>query len=108
MKRTTLSPSLLSILIIFFAVAAMTLMLAGCGSGPASPVSEITSSDVELEPAAVDVSPTDEPASTPVVIEEILAPLQPDTCVDCHTDKDLLIATADPVEEVINENEGEG
>jgi len=29
-------------------------------------------------------------------------------CVDCHTDQQALIDTADPVEEVVSENEGEG
>lgn len=45
------------------------------------------------------VEPTAEPTEEPVPI---------DNCLDCHTNKDLLIQTADPEEEVIKENEGAG
>jgi hypothetical protein len=31
-----------------------------------------------------------------------------DYCVECHTDKEALIATAKPEVEVASENEGEG
>ena len=31
-----------------------------------------------------------------------------DACIDCHTDKQALIDTADPVEELESENEGAG
>ncbi len=62
----------------------------------------------EPQAVALEVTPTEEPTSTPVDTEESVEPLPADTCVDCHTDKDLLIQTADPEEEVINENEGEG
>jgi hypothetical protein len=31
-----------------------------------------------------------------------------DFCIECHTDKEMLIDTAKPEEEVISENEGEG
>jgi hypothetical protein len=31
-----------------------------------------------------------------------------DYCLDCHSDQELLIATAKEEEEVINENSGEG
>ncbi len=31
-----------------------------------------------------------------------------DACIDCHTDKQALIDTSDPVEEVESENEGAG
>jgi hypothetical protein len=33
---------------------------------------------------------------------------EPDACLECHTDKDRLIQTADPIEEAESENSGEG
>lgn len=41
-------------------------------------------------------------------IQEIAAEPETDECVECHTDKDRLIQTADPVEEVETESSGEG
>lgn len=36
------------------------------------------------------------------------APTEPDECTACHIDKDRLIDTAAPEEEVVEENEGAG
>jgi hypothetical protein len=59
----------------------------------------------ELEPTAAALpTPTEE---TAVPTETAVEP-EADECLLCHTDKDQLIKTADPVEEVISENEGEG
>ena len=33
---------------------------------------------------------------------------EPDECLECHTDKDRLIKTADPVEDLESESSGEG
>lgn len=47
--------------------------------------------------------------SLPAEIEEIAgAEEDSDACLDCHSDKEQLIATADPEEEVVEESEGEG
>ena len=54
-----------------------------------------TSSETEEEP---DPEPTDEVAAEPQV----------DNCVECHTDQQILIDTADPIAEIVSENEGEG
>ena len=80
--------------------------LAGCQSADSEAVEDaVQVADVEpviLETVTA-VTPTEEPISEPT--EE---PVPVDNCLDCHTNKDLLIDTADPEEEVISENEGEG
>jgi hypothetical protein len=69
----------------------------------------------EAEVAAAEVEPVVEEATavpTPVPTEEVetvaTEPEPIDYCLECHVDKDMLIDTADPEEEVIKENEGEG
>ncbi|MCB8976002.1 MAG: hypothetical protein H6657_01065 [Ardenticatenaceae bacterium] len=79
------------------------MALIGCQSGESDTADEVA----VVEPVVVEmvtaVSPTLEPTLIPT--EE---PAPVDNCLDCHTNKDLLIQTADPEEEVISENEGEG
>lgn len=41
-------------------------------------------------------------------IQESSAEPETDECLECHTDKDRLIQTADPVDEVESENSGAG
>ncbi len=80
--------------------------LAGCQSADSEAVNDaVQVADVEpvLEETATAVIPTE------VAIAELTEePAPTDNCLDCHTNKDLLIQTADPEEEVINENSGEG
>ena len=82
------------------------LLLTSCQSADSEAVDEAVEV-AEAEPVLVEtataVSPTEEPTAAPT-----LEPLPIDNCLDCHTNKDLLIQTADPEEEVISENEGEG
>jgi hypothetical protein len=108
LKRTVIHTSLLSVLIIVFGFATVTLSLAGCSPDGTVDAGQPVAEAVELEPAAVDAAPTEEATGTPIALVPTVEPLEPDTCTDCHTDKDLLIDTADPEEEVISENEGEG
>jgi hypothetical protein len=108
LKRTVIRTSLLSVLIIVFGFATVTLSLAGCSPDDTADAGQPAAEVVVLEPAAIDAAPTEEATSTPVALVPTAEPLEPDTCTDCHTDKDLLIDTADPEEEVISENEGEG
>lgn len=79
------------------------IALVGCQTAE----SETADATANVEPVVVEtvtaVVPTSEPTAEPT--EE---PAPVDNCLDCHTNKDLLIQTADPEEEVINENEGEG
>ena len=82
-----------------------TLLFAGCqtaesDTGEAEVVANV---EPELLETVTAVSPTEEPGA--LLTAE---PVPVDNCLDCHTNKDLLIQTADPEEEVISENEGEG
>ncbi len=58
----------------------------------------------ELEPAVSTVSTENLVQTADTLAQETAI----DECLACHIDKEQLIATADPEEEVINENEGEG
>jgi hypothetical protein len=86
-----------------FILLATAVLLIGCGG-------RAEGNDIamqpELEPTAAALpTPTGETAVLPTAEAE---EPEPDECLVCHTDKDQLIKTADPVEEVISENEGEG
>jgi len=49
-----------------------------------------------------------EEAPIPELTEEVAAEPQVDRCVECHTDQQVLIDTANPVAEIVSENEGQG
>lgn len=76
------------------------LLVAGCSGGNRAG----SSAQPELEPTAaleaVAALPTATPAPEPTAI--------PDECVECHTDKERLIDTADPVVEKESEDSGVG
>jgi hypothetical protein len=99
-------------IIILFALLFAALGLVGCGSEEPAPVIEEGSAEVEI--AAAEVEATEAAAVVDEVdeVEEEVAEtavVEPtDECLACHIDKEMLIATADPIEEVISENEGEG
>lgn len=81
------------------------LWLAGCGEQPpqssATPAAEVALVDEEsVAPAPTEAAAVPEP---PAAESESV-----DECLRCHTDKEMLIATAKPEEVVISENEGEG
>lgn len=98
-------------LILVSAILALGSLLVGCGSPEPLPGGEGEGeaiAEVVLEPTAAPATPVDEPTDTPEPVADIVDPLPADECLDCHTDKDMLIDTADPEEEVISENEGEG
>ena len=100
-----------AILLLFF----VFLALAGCG--PAVPTlppptlepTRSTEAVIEAPATAVETeavaSPTQEP--TPIVAASPVA-ASSDTCLACHTDKQMLIDTAKPQEVKESENEGAG
>jgi hypothetical protein len=80
-----------------------TLLLAGCQTAESDTAVEVAVAEPKQVETVTAVSPTEEPTAQ---LAEESVPV--DNCLDCHTNKDLLIQTADPEEEVISENEGEG
>lgn len=70
------------------------MSLAGCAGNPPAPEEHHTE-----EPEKV--APIEEAEAVAEIVE-------PDHCVDCHTDKELLIETAKPEEVVVSESEGAG
>lgn len=92
-----------SILLSLLLVLATAVLFSSCNSS-AEPES-VVAMQTGLEPTAVIPTPTEETAVAPATDA---APLPTDECLLCHINKNELIRTADPVEEVVSENEGEG
>lgn len=83
---------------------ALAFGLVGCSSAGAiadMPVTAESPPDVAtaMPDEVAEISIADKPAPTEVVV---------DYCLECHIDKQRLIDTAKPEEEVIAENKGEG
>lgn len=66
---------------------------------PATAVAQVTT--------AATAEATDAPTEAPTQTEAVPAE-QVNYCVECHTDKDQLVDTAAPEEEVVEESEGAG
>ena len=100
-KYPTIFRVMLPLLILFLAV----LPVVGC---------QTADEEAEAAVAAAAVEPVVEATAVPTAVpteevETVATEPEPiDYCLDCHIDKELLIETADPEEEVISENEGEG
>ena len=96
-KQVTPLKNAKRIISILFSLIGLALLLLGCG--------QVVEPEATAEP--------EDPISETVSIEDVLAsvaqkPAPVDQCVECHSDKDQLINTASPEEEVASENEGEG
>ena len=105
-----------------FAFWLLVLGVAGCASQP-TPTTEPMATEHAYPPPMFDpeevaasltaipdeevIKPTEE-AAVPEPTEEVAAEPAVDRCIECHTNQETLIGTADPVAEVISENEGEG
>lgn len=76
---------------IWFGLGLLALLLAGCGQSP-------TTTPTSGQPQ----KPTQTAAPTATAVAAV------NYCVECHTDKDQLIQTAKPEEEVESESEGVG
>ncbi len=105
MKKARLKANLT--IFVLLSLALLLIALIGCGSevAPEEEKREVSGVEVALADVVEGVEVTAVPTSTPAVITETMAV---DYCLDCHINKEMLIDTADPVEEVISENEGEG
>jgi len=100
--------NLLSVAVLLLTLLALVSFLAACGSEESPGDSGDAIAEAVLEPTAAPATPTDESTPAPETVAEVVDPAEPDACMDCHSDKDMLIDTADPLEEVVSENEGEG
>lgn len=81
-------------------------LAAGAGSSDASP----SQSEVDaVLPVAQTSQDVEEGQDNPDPSDDVAAaPQQVEACLNCHSDKEQLIATAAPVVEVAEESEGEG
>lgn len=87
---------LMRLLFVFFA-----LLLVGCASTRSLPEQALKSIGTQV--VDTEASPTAPSDGEIVAKEEVVDP-----CLECHSDRQALIDTAKPEEEVTNENEGEG
>lgn len=108
-KSNLINLYMITVLILVFWAAA------GCQSETATTTApqEAATAETQLAavvetavPTPVNVSTNDNLLAVSDVLAQETAVV--DECLACHIDKEQLIATADPEEEVINENEGEG
>ena len=82
---------------IFFTLL-LSMVIIWCSSSAPEP-EEILSQEPTEEVVQEPTLPPPTPTSEPEMVNH---------CLDCHTDKDRLISTAKPEEEVVSENEGAG
>ena len=110
-------------MLFLFAVLLLVVSVAGCGNEPTQtpeppapthayppPMNDPDGVAVSLTaiPEEDALAPTEEEALDPEPTDQVVAEPQVDNCVECHTNQQTLIDTADPVAEVVSENEGEG
>lgn len=89
-------------------IGLLLLLLTACGQSASVPVAESPAEEPiaassQVSEAAPVAAVVDSAAEEGVAVQE-----EVDYCLECHTDKQMLIDTAKPEEEVIAENSGEG
>ena len=82
----------------------VVFLLAGCGNAAEAMERPATT---QISPVISEAAPA-ATATDPVATEAVASESAVDYCLECHTDGQRLIDTADPEEEIINENKGEG
>jgi hypothetical protein len=89
---------------LIFRICIVALLLAiGLAACQQTPEEQPTSATIEAS-----VPPTEIPTEPPTEAAPTEEPETVDECLLCHVDQQRLIDTADPVEEVVSENEGAG
>jgi negative regulator of sigma E activity len=98
--------------------AVMVVLLAACSANDAPPSDvsagdiaavELAASDIPLSGDAQTNEADDEDANDEQASDQVAAaPQQLNACLNCHSDKEQLIATAAPEQEMEAESEGEG
>ena len=85
----------------FSLIVIVTMLLSSCrATGDSTALDGVDLSAQAAKPAAMLVG-------APGLVETESEGIQPNECLTCHADKDMLIATADPVEDVA-ESESSG
>lgn len=88
----------------FLIISTILVGLSACQAATPTPVPP-----TETQPPTATLPPTAEPTQEPTPTSPPPTPTEAvSSCITCHGDKQALIDTADPVEEVVSENEGEG
>ena len=78
----------------------LVIVLAACAQAtPLAPTAVLATATKAIQPT---------PAPTPTLAATATPEKKVDRCVECHTDKEALIANAKPEEEVEHESEGAG
>lgn len=98
-----------ALVVAFLGLAGLALLVIGCRQlGTPTTVAEVAVAEVVQQVVNTPAAAQPEATATEPVLEEATAEPVVDTCTDCHTDKEQLVAVADPIEELVEENEGAG
>jgi hypothetical protein len=89
-------------------ILGVALLVIGCQQLGTTTVAEVAVAEVIQQVADVPQAVLPTATVADVLLDEATAEPVVDTCTACHTDKEQLIAVADPIEELVEENEGAG
>lgn len=93
-------------LLVVMALLTLSLVLIGCGDDTS--VEQLAEAVIAEPVAALEEEAVLEESEVETAVTITDTVIITDECLACHIDKELLIDTADPIEEVVSENEGEG